>query len=219
MKKNVFKVALAAMMLMSFSQVNAQVDLKGLAGKVLGGSSSTTSDSGSSNGGGLINTLTTIFSSNKQADKDNIIGTWVYAEPAIVLQSDNFLTNTAYKIAADKVESKLQSYLTQYGITPGTFSMTFKEDGTCTETLKGKTVSGTWKIENQKLVLSIKGVKALSITTQIDGGTMQLVTNATKLLNMFKSFGANSNNSNIKTVASLLKGANGMQAGVTLKKQ
>jgi hypothetical protein len=57
------------------------------------------------------------------------------------------------------------------------------------------------------------------VTTQIDSQSLLLVTDATKLLNMFKSFGASSTNSNIKTVASLLNGAKGMQAGLTMKKK
>ena len=215
MKKNVLKVVAMGMALMFSANMNAQIDLGNVIGGVLGGSSS----SGNASGSDVVSTLTSVFSSDKQAKEDNIIGTWSYSEPAIVLSSDNFLSRAAYKIAANKVESKLQSYLTKYGITPGSFSMTFNEDGTCSETLKGKTIKGTWKIVDSKLQLTIGGVKAISITTQIDGKDMQLVTDATKLLNMFKSFGANSSNSTIKTVASLLKGAKGMQAGITLKKQ
>ena len=180
---------------------------------------SATSQSSGSSEGGLINTLTTIFSSNKQANENNIVGTWAYSEPAIVLNSGNFLTNTAYKVAANKVEKKLQTYLSQYGITPGTFSITFNADGTCVKTLKGKSAKGTWKIQDQKLLLTIGKIKTVKITTQISGNEMQLVTDATKLLQMFQSFGANSSNSNIKTVASLLKGVKEMQAGITMKKQ
>ena len=221
MKKNILKGALLSGMLMMVSSVNAQVDLKSIAEGVLSSanSSQSTSASSGSNSGGLIQSLTAIFSSNKQANENNIIGTWAYSEPAIVLNSGNLLTNTAYKIAANKAESKLQSYLTKYGITPGTFSMTFNADGTCTETLKGKTMKGTWKIQDQKLLLTIGKVKTVKITTQISGGEMMLVTDATKLLTMFQSFGANSSNSNIKTVAALLKGAKEMQAGITLKKK
>ena len=215
MKKNVLKVVAMGMALMFSANMNAQIDLGNVIGGVLGGSSS----SGNASGSDVVSTLTSVFSSDKQAKEDNIIGTWSYSEPAIVLSSDNFLSRAAYKIVSNKVESKLQSYLTKYGITPGSFSMTFNEDGTCSETLKGKTIKGTWKIVDSKLQLTIGGVKAISITTQIDGKDMQLVTDATKLLNMFKSFGANSSNSTIKTVASLLKGAKGMQAGITLKKQ
>lgn len=219
MKRNILKAGVLGIALMFTTNVNAQFDLKGLAGKVLGGSASSSSSSSESlSGSDLISTLTSVFSKDKQANQNNIVGTWNYSEPAIVLSSDNIITKTAAKVAANKVEKKLQTYLTQYGITPGTFSLTFKADGTCTETIKGKTVSGKWSIVDSKLQLNIKGVK-VPITTQISGSDMQLVTDATKLLNMFKSFGASSSNSNLQTITTLLKGVNGMQAGITLKKQ
>lgn len=82
-----------------------------------------------------------------------------------------------------------------------------------------KSIKGMWKVVDSKLQLTIGGVKAITITTQIDGKNLLLVTDATKLLNLFRSLGANSSNSTIKTVSSLLKSAKGMQAGVALRKQ
>ncbi len=204
MKKNVLKAAALSVMMMFSAQVSAQT-----LGDVLGALSN---DNVASN-------LTSVFSSNKQATAEKLIGTWAYSEPAIVFTSNNLLAKAASKIAANKVESKIQEQLSKYGIAPGTFSMTFKEDGTFTETLKGKTTQGTWTVQDSKLVLSIVGVKALSITTQIDGKDLQFVTDATKLLNLFKTLGAKSNNSSIRTAASLMKSVNGMQAGITLRKQ
>ena len=207
MKKRLIRVVAAALMLMAAPSVNAQ-DLGNILGNVLG-----------SNSSDMVSNLTSVFSSSKQATQDKIIGTWKYTEPAIVFTSDNILAKAASKVAANKLESKLQSYLTQYGIKPGAVTLTFKEDGTFTETIAGKTASGKWAIQDSKLQLTIGGVKALSITTQIDGKDMQFVTDATKLLNLFKTMGAKSNNSNIKTVTSLMKSVNGMQAGLTLRKQ
>lgn len=204
MKKNVLKAAALSVMMMFSAQVSAQT-----LGDVLGALSN---DNVASN-------LTSVFSSNKQATAEKLIGTWSYTEPAIVFTSNNLLAKAASKIAANKVESKIQEQLSKYGIAPGTFSMTFKEDGTFTETLKGKTTQGTWTVQDSKLVLSIVGVKALSITTQIDGKDLQFVTDATKLLNLFKTLGAKSSNSSIKTAASLMKSVNGMQAGITLHRQ
>ena len=198
---------MAAMMMFS-AQVNAQT-LGNVLGSVLNNQQS----------GDLVQGLTTVFSSDKQATAEKIIGTWTYTEPAIVFTSDNILAKAASKIAANKVESKLQEQLSKYGIKPGDFSMTFKEDGTFTETMKGKTTQGTWQVKDSKLILSIVGVKALTITTQIDGKDLQFVTDATKLLNLFKTLGAKSSNSSIKTVASLMKSVKGMQAGITLRKQ
>lgn len=208
MKRNVCKVAAMAVMMMFSVQTNAQT-LGDVLGSVLNNQQS----------GDLVQGLTTVFSSDKQATAEKIIGTWTYTEPAIVFTSDNILAKAASKIAANKVESKLQEQLSKYGIKPGDFSMTFKEDGTFTETMKGKTSQGTWQVKDSKLILSIVGVKALTITTQIDGKDLQFVTDATKLLNLFKTLGAKSSNSSIKTVASLMKSVKGMQAGITLRKQ
>jgi hypothetical protein len=207
MKKNLWKVAALSVMMMFSAQSQAQS-----LGDVLNAI-------GSQQGSNTAQGLTSIFSSEKQATKEKIIGTWAYTEPAIVFTSDNILAKAASKIAANKVESKLQEQLSKYGIKPGSFSMTFKEDGTFTETLKGKTTKGTWQVKDSKLILSIAGVKALSITTQIDGKDLQFVTDATKLLNLFKTMGAKSSNQNIQTIASLMKSVNGMQAGITMKKQ
>lgn len=215
MKKNLFKLMAVSVAMMCSSSMSAQSDLGNVLGNVLGAATGNSSSSGDN----LISSLTSIFSSNKQADKNKIIGTWVYSEPAIVLKSDNILTNTAAKIASNKMESKLQSYLTKYGIKPGTFSMTFKEDGTYTRTLNGKTSKGKWQIKDSKLLLTIAGIKTISVTTQIDGQDLQFVTDATKLLNLFKSFGAKSTNSSLQTITSLMKSVNGMQAGITLRKQ
>lgn len=205
---------MAVCMAMMFSaSVNAQSDLGNILGNVLGAAT------GNSSGGDLVSTLTSVFSSDKQASKNNIIGTWSYTEPAIVFTSDNILAKAASKVAANKLENKLQQYLTRYGIKPGTFSMTFKEDGTYTRTLNGRTAQGTWTVQDSKLMLTIAGIKTIAITTQIDGQDMQFVTDATKLLNLFKSFGAKSTNANIQTITSLMKSINGMQAGITLHKQ
>ena len=196
-------------MMMFSAHVSAQ-SLGDVLGSVLGNNSQASD---------LASGLTSVFSSNKQATAEKMVGTWTYTEPAIVFTSDNILAKAASKIAANKVESKLQEQLSKYGIKPGAFSMTFNEDGTFTETLKGKTSKGTWQVKDSKLILSIVGVKALTITTQIDGKDMQFVTDATKLLNLFKTLGAKSSNTSIKTVATLMKSVKGMQAGITLRKQ
>lgn len=209
MRKDLMRMMAAISLMLVVSNVNAQNDLQNILNGVLNGGQSED----------IVSGITSIFSSDKQANKNNIIGTWSYSEPAIVFTSDNLLTKVAAKVAANKLEDKLQSYMTQYGIKPGTLVLTFNEDGTCTETLNRKTMKGKWEVKDSKLILTLGGIKALQITTQIDGKNMQFVTDATKLLKLFKSVGAKSTNKNIKTVTSLMKSVDGMQAGVTLRKQ
>lgn len=209
MKNNMMRMMAALLLLLAAPSMKAQTDLQDVLNGVLGGGQSDD----------IVSGITSIFSSDKQATANNIIGTWSYTEPAIVFTSNNFLTKVAAKVAANKLENKLQSYLTQYGIKPGALVLTFNEDGTCTETLNGKTLKGKWEVKNSKLILTLGGIKAVQITTQIDGKDMQFVTDATKLLKLFKSVGAKSTNKNIKTVTSLMKNVDGMQAGVSLRKQ
>ena len=210
MKKGIIRIAVMAMMLTVSTTASAQFDLGRILGSVLNGSTSTDD---------IVEGLTGIFNADKQATANKIVGTWSYSEPAIVFTSDNLLAKAASKIAANKVESKIQDYLTKYGLKPGALTITFNEDGTFVETLNNKSTKGKWSVQDSKLLLTVTGIKQVAITTQIDGKVMQFVTDATKLLNLFKSFGANSNNSNLKTAASLLKGVKEMQAGITLKKK
>lgn len=210
MKERIFRIAVMAMMLTVSTTASAQFDLGGILGSVLNGSTSTDD---------IVEGLTGIFNADKQATANKIVGTWSYSEPAIVFTSDNLLAKAASKIAANKVESKIQDYLTKYGLKPGALTITFNEDGTFVETLNNKSTKGKWSVQDSKLLLTVTGIKQVAITTQIDGKDMQFVTDATKLLNLFKTMGAKSTNSNIKTVTSLMKNVKGMQAGVTLRKQ
>ncbi len=210
MKERIFRIAVMAMMLTVSTTASAQFDLGGILGSVLNGSTSTDD---------IVEGLTGIFNADKQATANKIVGTWSYSEPAIVFTSDNLLAKAASKIAANKVESKIQDYLTKYGLKPGALTITFNEDGTFVETLNKKSTKGKWSVQDSKLLLTVTGIKQVAITTQIDGKDMQFVTDATKLLNLFKTMGAKSTNSNIKTVTSLMKNVKGMQAGVTLRKQ
>lgn len=201
------KVMMMGLMLMMGMSAQAQ-DISDVLNSVLGSST-----------GDAVSNLTSVFSSKKQATKEKIIGTWSYTEPAIVFSSNNILAKAGAKIAANKMESKLQEQLTKYGIKPGAFTMTFNEDGTFSETMSGKTKKGKWTVTDSKLQLTVSGLKTIAITTQIDGKDMQFVTDATKLLNLFKTLGAKSTNTQIKTVTSLMKSINGMQAGITMRKQ
>ena len=210
MKKGIIRIAVMAMMLTASTTASAQFDLNGILGSVLNGTTSTDD---------IVEGLTGIFNADKQATANKIVGTWSYSEPAIVFTSDNLLAKAASKIAANKVESKIQDYLTKYGLKPGALTITFNEDGTFVETLNKKSTKGKWSVQDSKLLLTVTGIKQVAITTQIDGKDMQFVTDATKLLNLFKTMGAKSTNSNIKTVTSLMKNVKGMQAGVTLRKQ
>lgn len=218
MKKIVFaKVLVLAAMLMGSACANAQINLgnilSGIAGKNGKGESSEASSAS-----GLLSGLTSIFSKDKQASTENIVGTWEYSEPAITFESDNLLTKAGAGIASNKLEEKLQEQLSKIGIDKGAFTITFNEDGTFTETFGEKSIKGKWKVEDSKLNL-VFGQKAIPINTQLNGNKLMIVTDATKILDLIKGIASKSSNSNIQTISTLMKGIDGMNAGLTLVKK
>lgn len=94
------KTLMVCLMILMGNVAQAQ-DVKDILNGVLGGSSTD----------GVVSNLTTVFSKSKQATQDKIIGTWSYTEPAIVFTSDNILAKVGSKIAANKLENKLQGIL------------------------------------------------------------------------------------------------------------
>lgn len=219
--KKFFRLTAMCFMLLFVNGASAQIDLGGLLGGMLGGSSSSSSNSSGSSTNDLISGLTSIFSSKKQASEKSIVGTWVYAEPAIVLKSDNILSNVAAKVAAGKIEDKLAGVLSKYGIKEGMLSITFNEDGTFTETIGKKTIKGKWTVKDSKLNLTFGTLKSktIPITTQLEGNQLLFVTDASKLLDFVKNISSKSSNSNIKTITKLMDNVTGMQAGLTMKKK
>ena len=205
------KAVVMCMMLTLGISANAQ-SLSDILGAVASSATGTTTND-------LVSGITSVFSSSKQADKNSIVGTWEYSEPAIVFQSDNLLTKAGASIAAGKLESQLQTQLNKYGIKPGALTITFNSDGTFSQTLGTKTMSGQWKVKSSKLYITYLGVRTIEITTQISGNKLQFVANANKLLALMKTMGSASSNTNIKTITSLMKSVNGMQAGITLVKK
>ena len=205
------KAMVMCMMLTLGISANAQ-SLSDILGAVASSATSTTTND-------LVSGITSVFSSSKQADKNSIVGTWEYSEPAIVFQSDNLLTKAGASLAAKKLESQLQTQFNKYGIKSGALTITFNSDGTFCQTLGTKTMNGQWKVKSSKLYITYLGVRTIEITTQISGNKLQFVANANKLLALMKTMGSASSNTNIKTITSLMKSVNGMQAGITLVKK
>lgn len=225
MKKLFTKGALLCAALFFTVQADAQINLGNILKNVMSGGSSEqittdTTSSDKSDGGSILSALTSIFSSSKVATEDKIIGTWVYEEPAVVLSSDDMLKNLGGKLASSTVETQLKSKLESYGFKKGSITMTFDKSGNFTQTLLGKTLSGTYTIDDKNIVLKYGGkVSQIVGTTQLDGDNLLIVMDASKLLEYVNVLGSVSQNSTLKTAASLIGGMDGLECGLKLVKQ
>lgn len=222
MKKLLFKSALFCGLFAISTNANAQFDLGGLVKNVISGVTGTSSSksSSSSSGDGLLSSITNIFSKNKVATKDQIIGTWVYEEPAVVMSSDNTLKNIGAKLATSSIENKLKSKLESYGFKKGNVTMTFDEDGNFTQTFNGKKLTGTYTIDGKSVNLKYAGkVSQVVGTTQLDGDNLLIVMDASKLLKYVNVLGSVSQNSTLKTASSLIGSMDGLECGLKLVKK
>ena len=201
---------LLLLMVLTSNMVNAQSNLANILG--MGNNSSTSALQGSSSDiSSLISGIASIFSKDKQVSENSIVGTWVYSEPAILFQSDNVLTQVGAKLTAEKIEKTLKTKLAVYG----------NEDGTFTEMLSQKKLTGKWAIKDGQLQLTYGTyrTKTISITTQLENNQMMFVTDASKLLEMFKTMTSKSTYTSMSTLNTLMKSVSGMKVGLTLVKK
>lgn len=210
MKTNFIKAfILSAILTGSFAEAKAQTGFGSILESMAGGNT----------GQDIISGLTSIFSNNKVATADKLVGTWVYEEPAIVFESSNLLQKAGGTIVSSRIEKKLQTVLAKYGIKKGNMKMTFTKNGNFTQTIGKRTVHGTYKINGKNVELKYAGgFSQLLGTTQLEGNSLLIVMDATRLLKFAGVVSKFSTNTMIKTAASLFSSVDGMECGVRLKK-
>lgn len=147
------------------------------------------------------------------------MGTWTYTEPAVVFSSSNVLQNIGGKVASSAIESQLEQQFEKAGIKKGAMKMTFDKNGNFTQSMNGKTLSGTYTVKDSKIVLSYAGgIKQLIGTTQLDGNDLLIVMDASKLLKYANVIGSLTGNTALKSLGNLLGSYNGMEVGMKLNK-
>ena len=220
MKRVFAKCALLCTFMVASMQADAQISLGNILKKVASGNNekiATETDSESKTGG-ILSALTNVFSGSKVATKDKLVGTWVYEEPAVVLSSNNALKNIGGKLATSQVENKLKTKLE--GFKKGSVKMTFDKEGNFTQTFLGKNLKGTYTIEDKNIVLKYGGkVSQVVGTTQLDGNSLLIVMDASKLLKYVNVLGGITQNSMLKTATSFLSSMDGLECGLKLVKQ
>lgn len=155
--------------------------------------------------------------------KGDIKGTWNYTGSAVKLESEDLVKSAAAGVAATQVEKKLDEYLAKAGLKGGAFSFTFNEDNTFTTTVKGKSFNGTYTFSDEEDSINLKygknlGSTGIKATAQLNGGTLELLFKADKLLDLIGKLTAASGNATLKTVSTLANQYDGMKIGLELQK-
>ena len=159
---------------------------------------------------------------DKATTEASLIGTWEYVGPDCQLKGDDLLKNIGGDAAGAEVEKKMEPIYAKAGL--NTIQYTFNADKTCSYTIKGKKMEGTYEFDAEAKTVTIKAGK-LGIRTTAHivtlGSNMSFVFDADKILSVVKTItgAASSLNTSASTINQLLEKFDGMMIGFELKKQ
>lgn len=206
------KTALMVVMMLGMAG-NANAQLGDILGKVASaaGQGSTL--------GNVVSSVVGVVNDKLVPTETQVVGTWSYQSPAIVFNSKNALVGIGGATASKTIETKLQNYLSKYGIKKGQMSITFNKDKTFSVNYKTKKITGTYTLSGNSVSLTFKGRKQpCKLTPQLDNGQLCIVADATKLKTFLEGLGASATSAEITTIVSLLKQMDGMLLGIRLSK-
>lgn len=179
-------------------------------------------------GGGKKSTVTTIVKIigsvlgqfYDTTTKKALVGSWVYEEPAIQFESQNLLDKAGGVVASQNVADNITPYFEMLGLKTGGIALDLREDNTCTITLGGQTIDGTYEFDDETKKLSLKAgfIPLPAAYLSIVNNQMAMTYDSSMLLNLIKVIGSTSNQSTFSSVASLADSYDGMKTGFTFKK-
>ena len=162
-----------------------------------------------------------LSSSKAKVSPSKLVATWTYKEPVIDFESGSLLGKISGNVAGNKLEEEIANYLSEAGIKAGDFQITFKNDSTFVSTLKGKTATGMYAISGSTIMFRHTKTSTQKISAAIKvGSTLQITFKADKLLAFIQeiSSAAASEDSTLKTIATISKSYKGMNIDMSFTK-
>ena len=159
---------------------------------------------------------------DKATTETSLIGTWNYVGPDCQLKGDDILKNIGGVAAGEEVEKKMEALYVKTGL--NTIQYTFNEDNTCSYTIKGKKIEGTYQFDPEAKTVTITtgrfGVKTVANVVTL-GSNMSFVFDANKIFSVVKTITgvASTVNTTASAINQLIEQFDGMMIGFELKKQ
>ena len=169
----------------------------------------------------LENLLGNVLGASKKLSKESILGTWNFQSSACVFESQNLLMKAGGELAASRLEEKVNAAMQRVGITQGSCSYTFNEDGTFASVMFGRTLKGTYKLdaENKKITMFyLGGIMQSTAQVALFNNKLSLLYDSDKLLKVVNTMSALSGSSAAKALTQILNAYDGMLIGMELTK-
>jgi hypothetical protein len=155
----------------------------------------------------------------KSAEAAQMIGTWTFLEPAVMITSGNLLAKAAGNLVDDKLERMLNEYFERANVTAENTAFTFRKDGTFVRSLAGRKKQGVWMVGGDKLLLGIDNVQTADMTTHMENDTLTAVVDVSRVMGLLQTVGAMSDSKTNNALIKLAKSLKGVGAGFVLVKE
>ena len=165
-----------------------------------------------------VNTVKGAFE-KKSAEASQMVGTWTFVEPAVMVTSGRLLAKAAGNLVDDKLEKLLDDYFKRSNVTPQNTSITFRKDGTFSRSVAGRKRQGVWMVGGEKVYLGVDNVQTAAMTSHMEKDTLTLVVETSRIMEAFKALGAISDSKSNNALIKLSKSLKGVEAGFVLARK
>ena len=148
-----------------------------------------------------------------------LIGTWRYKGPGCAFSSEQALAKAGGEVAAVQIEEKLKPYYDNLKISEANTWFTFNEDKSFKGQVAGKSVSGTYTLNEKDGQIALKTLLfSINGYTKREIGGISLLFESKKLLTIFQTLAALSGNQTMEGIGEISKNYDGVRLGFDLKR-
>lgn len=174
--------------------------------------------SATNTGAAVGNILASVLGANTAVTQKSLIGTWSYTRPGCAFTSEKLLAQAGGEVVASEIKTKLQPTYQKVGINANNTQVTFKEDGTFTAKIAGKSWSGKYTFDAANSKITMQGLLLnVNCYAKRNSDGIGLLFESKKLLTLLQTMSALSGNQTLQTVGELSKSYNGLRMGFDMK--
>lgn len=165
-----------------------------------------------------VNTVKGAFE-EKVIEAAKLVGTWTYVEPVVMPLNNKLLSKAAGWLADDELEKVLSAYVEKANVTPENTSITFRKNGTFSRSTAGRKQQGVWMVHGDHLILGIDNVQIAELTTHLEGDSLKMVVEVSRVMGLLQKAGALSDSKTHNALIKVAKRVKGVGGGFLMARK
>ena len=165
-----------------------------------------------------VNTVKGAFE-EKVIEAAKLVGTWTYVEPVVMPLNNKLLSKAAGWLADDELEKVLRAYVEKANVTPENTSITFRKNGTFSRSTAGRKQQGVWMVHGDNLILGIDNVQIAELTTHLEGDSLKMVVEVSRVMGLLQKAGALSDSKTHNALIKISKRVKGVGGGFLMTRK